>query len=168
MVIQHYHRLTAFQKLRTLRDAGLTDIHHHQYRIIAYHLQCLRIIDDHILFIFIVISKHIHHGLHGAADIVQDDMRRLVQRPGNPVDTYGSAEAVRVSHPVSHNIHFILDGDDLPKRMCLDSRLDTRALLHLLALAAVICNILRHLDYSLVSAPSQRNINGIARKLVIL
>ena len=65
-------------------------------------------------------------------------MRRLVQRPGNPVDTYGSAEAVRVSHPVSHNIHFILDGDDLPKRMCLDSRLDTRALLHLLALAAAI------------------------------
>ncbi len=95
-------------------------------------------------------------------------MRRLVQRPGNPVDTYGSAEAVRVSHPVSHNIHFILDSDNLLKRMCLDSRLDTRALLHLLALAAVICNILRHLDYSLVSAPSQRNINGIARKLVIL
>ena len=44
VVIQHYHRLTAFQKLRTLRDAGLADIHHHQYRIIAYHLQCLRII----------------------------------------------------------------------------------------------------------------------------
>ena len=52
--------------------------------------------------------------------------------------------------------------------MSFYSCLDTGILLYLLALAAVVGNALRRLDDRLVTAASQRQINGGTGKLVVL
>ena len=167
-MIQHHHRLTAFQQFRTFRNAGLAHIHYYQYRIVPHHLQRLRIVHDHIFFIAVAVPKHIDHRLHRRPDIIQHNMGRLIQCPGNPVDSYRGAKAVGIPHPVSHNIYFIFNRYDLLKCVCLHSGLNTGALLHLLALTAIIGNILRYLHHRLVTAASQRNINRITGKLIIL
>ena len=56
----------------------------------------------------------------------------------------------------------------ISRSMSFYSCLDTGILLYLLALAAVVGNALRRLDDRLVTAASQRQINGGTGKLVVL
>ena len=92
----------------------------------------------------------------------------LVKRFRNPVNTYRRAEAVHIAYAVSHDINFILDGNNLAQGMGFYSRFDTGALLHLLALSAIINHIFRHLYYRLIAAAPQSNIYGVSCELIIL
>ena len=69
---------------------------------------------------------------------------------------------------MSHNKHRILGRDDFLHRLRLDSCLDTGALFDLLGLAAVVNDVVGHLDDRLISASSERKVNRVARELIVL
>ncbi len=60
---------------------------------------------------------------------------------------------------MAHNHNLVLALYKFSKRLCLDTRLDTGILLHLLRLAAVVSNLVFDLYHRLVAASSKRQIH---------
>ena len=168
MVVQYYDGFAEAKQIRALRDGGFIDIHHHQNRIAARHINGLLAGNDHILVIFRVVLKQFYQRLYRSSSLIQYNVSLSAEGLGDPVNTHRRTEAVHIRHPVSHDNDTILAGDDFPQGMSFYSCLDTGILLYLLALAAVVGNALRRLDDRLVTAASQRQINGGTGKLVVL
>ena len=167
-MIQHHNGLADLQKLRTLRQAGLVHIHHDEHRVALRRLDGLLALQEHIRFILPVVLEHLNQRLHRCGDIVDDDLGSPIQGFRNPIDTDRGAEAVHISQLVSHDQNPVPAGDDFVQRMRLHPRLHAGVLFHLLALSAIIADLLRRLHHRLVSAAPQCHINGCPRKLKIL
>ena len=168
MVIQHNHRIAEPQQIRTLCDRRLVHIHDHQNTVAVHHLDGILAPNDHVLLIFLTIPEQIDHRRNGSRGIVQDNVGLSSQGLCHAVDSHRCTEAVCIRHTVSHHKHHILGRNDLPQGMSLDTCLHTSIFLHLLTLSAVVGDAVRGLHHSLISAPSQRQINGIAGELVVL
>ena len=67
-----------------------------------------------------------------------------------------------------HNQDIVLARDDFTQCMGFDPGLDTCIFFYLLALAAVVIDLVGHLDYRLVTAASQCKVDRRAGKFVIL
>ena len=168
MVVQHHNGFAGFQEFRTFRDTRFIHIHHHQHRITSRQFERCRAVDYHIRLIFRVIPEELYKRLYGCRHIIDHNMRLFLQRKRDPCNTDSRAETVNIRYPVPHNDDAVLTCDDLTQRLRFHSRLHPRIFFHLLALAAIVSDIIRCLDHSLVAAPPQRQIDGISRKLIIL
>ena len=69
---------------------------------------------------------------------------------------------------MAHDKDPVLACDYFPQRMRLDPRLDSGVLLHLLALPAIVADLLRRLDNGLIATSAQRQVNGCPGKFIVL
>ena len=168
MMIQHHDGLTHPEQLRALGNTWLIHIYNDKHRITAGKLHCLLVADNLPLRIILMMSEVIHHRLHGGTDFIQDNVCLTPQRTCHPVNPNSCAKAVHIRDTVSHNEYIFLAGNNFTESLRLHAGLDTGILLYLLALTTVINNILRCLYNCLISASSKRQINRIARELIIL
>lgn len=117
VVVQYYYGFAEAKQIRALCDGGLIDIHHHQNRIAACHINGLLAGDDHVLVIFRIVLKQLHQRLYRGRSLVQYNVSLSAQCLGDPVNTHRRTEAVHIRHPVSHNDNTVFSGDNLPQGM---------------------------------------------------
>ena len=167
VMIQHHNGFAHAQQVGTLCYRRFVNVNHYQYAVATGRIQCLLTVDYHI-FIIRIPLKQINNGLNGGRNLIQHNMCFSFQILGDSIDSHSSTEAVCIRHPVSHNQNQIFARDNLSKCMCLDACLHPGILFHLLTLSAVIGDTLRSLDNCLIASSSQRKVNCISCKLIVL
>lgn len=161
-MIQHHNGLAYLKQLRAFGNAGFIYIHHHQHSITACRLQRLLALQKHVLLILLTVLEHFNQGLYGSRNFINDNLGPAIQRLGYAVNTDCRTKAVHIPDLVPHNQNPVLAGNDFPEGMSLNTGLNTGVLLHLLALSAIIADLLRRLDHTLVAAAAQ------ARSIAVL
>ena len=168
VVVQNDNGLGMGEKFRALGPRRTVDIHNYNTGIVRDRFQGLSTGKDKILPVFRIIVKQTQDLFDGDRALIDNNVRLLSQSPGDPVDTDSSAEAVRVTHFVTHDENAVPGAYDLLEGLSLDTGLDTGVFLDLTCLAAIIDNIIRRFHDRLITAPAQGQIDRIAGKLIIL
>ena len=167
-MIQDHNGFTHSQKLRTFRDTWLVYINHHQHRIAACKLYRLLTVNDHVILIVCMSLKQLYHRFYRSTDIIENNICFPVQCGCNSVNTYCSAEAVHICQSMTHDKYTFFAGNDLPKSLRFYACLYTGIFFYLLTLSAKISDIIRCLNYRLITTASKRQINCISCKFIIL
>ena len=162
VMVKDYHCGRHGQDILAFCIAGTIGIHHDHCRIAVHDLTRLSAANDEPCLRAVHFIELVQHGTHRRGHVVYHNICLLVQRLRRPVDPHRRSEGICIRKPVSHNDHLVLGLYDLPKRLGLDSCLDSGVLLHLLRLSAVIGDLLLRLHHRLVSAPCQGQIHGAA------
>ena len=167
-MVKYNNCLAFFKKLRTLCSLWSVDINNNNNCWCIYLRRRIIRLYKHIVRILLLVYESVHKRPYTACNLSKNNVCLLAKLLGNNIYSQSWTKCINIRKCMSHNKHITVIIKNLSQCMSFNTHLNSCILLHLLALATIIKNLLTILDYRLVSASSKSKIHCCLSHIIIL